>query len=356
MDAHLASRPLAVGGSPEAVPAVPERSGWSVLRVIASAFLAAVLLRACVFEAYRIPSSSMEQTLQPGDYVFVSKLGYGTRVPETFRLPFSRRDLANPILPGVRLPGLGGPARGDVVVFHYPPDGGPIHRRTPYVKRMIALPGETVEIREKQVLVDDEPLALAATGRQFWVVLLAERAFLQSDSLAAVGVAGRIERVSERERVIEATREVAERVRRLPGVESVEALVRRPGDGSAGFPASYRYSLDDWGPVRVPFAGWTIPLDSDTWSLYRDAILKHEPLVVERVAGGFTVGGVPADSFTFAQDYFYVLGDHRDDSADSRAWGFVPHTHLVGRARLIYFSWDPVTGAARWDRALHVVR
>ena len=356
MDAHLAREavpPLA----PEATaPAVPHRSGWSVFRVIASAFLAAFLLRACVFEAYRIPSSSMEQTLQPGDYVFVSKLGYGTRIPETFRLPLSRRERANPILPGVRLPGIGAPARGDVVVFHYPADGGPIHRRTPYVKRLVGLPGEVVEIREKQVFADGAPVERAPTGRQFWVVLLAERAFLQPDSLTAVGLTGRIERVSDRERVIEATQEVAARVRRLPGVESVEALVRRPGDGSADFPASGAYSLDDWGPVRVPFEGWTIPLDSETWSLYRAAILKHEPLAVERVAGGFRVEGVPADSFTFSQDYYVVLGDHRDDSADSRSWGFVPDTHLVGRARLIYFSWDPESGKARWDRALHLVR
>ena len=342
--------------APEAPPATPERGGGSVFRVVALAFLAAVGLRACVFEAYRIPSSSMEQTLQPGDYVFVSKVGYGTRVPESFRVPFSRRDIANPVLPGVRLPGLGGPARGDVVVFHYPPDGGPISRRTPYVKRMTALPGETVEIREKHVFVDGERVAPVPTARQFWVVLLAERAYLHPDSLAAMGARGRVERVSDRERVIEATREVASRVRALPGVESVEALVRRPGDGSADFPASAAFSLDDWGPIRVPFEGWTIGLSSETWELYRGAILKHEPAVAARVAGGFTVDGVAADSFTFAQDYYVVLGDHRDDSADSRSWGFVPASHLVGRARLIYFSWDPETGHARWDRALHVVR
>ena len=80
------------------------------------------------------------------------------------------------------------------------------------------------------------------------------------------------------------------------------------------------------------------------------------PAEVVRVAGGFEVDGLPADSFTFAQDYVFVLGDHRDDSADSRSWGFVPSSHLIGRAKLVYFSRDPESGAFRWDRFLHGVK
>ena len=320
------------------------------------AYLAALSLRACVFEAYRIPTASMEQTLQPGDYVFVSKLGYGARIPEAVRLPFTRRIVDNPVLPGTRLPGIGGPRRGDVVVFHYPPEGGPIQTRTPYVKRMIGLPGDVVEIRAKEVLVNDDTLAYPPNGRQFWVMLLEQGTFLTPDTLQAAGVTGRVDRVSDRERLVEATAEVADDLRQRAGVEAVFPLVRRPGDGSAQFPPSLRYSLDDWGPLLVPHRGWTIPLDAQTWPLYRQTIVRHEDASVARVAGGFEIDGVPADSFTFSQDYFFAIGDHRDDSADSRSWGFVPESHLIGRAKVIYFSRSPETGELRWDRVLHWVR
>ena len=320
------------------------------------AYLASVLLRACVFDAYRIPSASMEQTLQPGDFVFVSKLGYGARVPEATRLPFSRRVLQNPVFPGARLPGLGDPERGEVVVFHYPPEAGPVSEKTPYVKRLIGLPGERVEIESKRVIVEAETLAYPATGRQFWIVTLRDGASLPPDTLVAIGFSGRMDRISEHERLAEGTTEVAERFRALAAVERVVPLVRQPGDGNAGFPPGLDYSLDDWGPLRVPFRGWTIPLDATTWREYRETLFRHEPAEVTRVAGGFEVDGRPADTYTFQQDYYFVLGDHRDDSADSRTWGFVPASHLIGRAVLVYFSRDPQTGALRWDRFFHGVR
>ena len=334
----------------------PPSRPWTLAKIILGAYVAAVLLRACVFDAYRIPSASMEQTLQPGDFVFVSKLGYGARIPEARRIPFTRRVVQNPLFPGLRLPGLGGPQRGDVAVFHYPPEAGPISERTPYVKRLIGLPGDTVEIEAKRTIVNGDTLAYPETGRQFWILLLGEGAFLPPDTLATVGFSGRMDRISETERLIEGTADVAERFRGLAGVEAVVPLVRRPRDGSAGFPPALGYSLDDWGPMRVPFAGWTIPLDGETWPRYRETIYRHEPAEVVRVAGGFEVDGQPAEQYTFRQSYVFVLGDHRDDSADSRSWGFVPESHLIGRARLVYFSRDPVTGRLRWERIFHGVR
>ncbi|MEM1056129.1 MAG: signal peptidase I [Bacteroidota bacterium] len=326
------------------------------MRILLGAYLAAMLLRACVFDAYRIPSASMEQTLQPGDFVFVSKIGYGARIPEAKRIPFTRRIVTNPILPGARLPGLGGPQRDDVVVFRYPPEAGPVATKTPYVKRLIGLPGDIVEIRSKEIIVNSDTLAYPENGRQLWIALLDDGIALPPDTLAKVGAVGRFERISDRERLVEGTAAVAQSLRQVQGVEGVLPLVRRPGDGSAGFPPSANYSLDDWGPLRVPSQGWTIPLNGETWLHYRDTIYKHEPAEVVRVAGGFERDGQPVESYTFSQDYFLAFGDNRDDSADSRSWGFIPESHLIGRAKLVYFSRDPETGSFRWDRFFHGVR
>ena len=135
-----------------------------------------------------------------------------------------------------------------------------------------------------------------------------------------------------------------------PGILDVTPYIREIGDGSAGFPAAFHYSLDDYGPLVVPYAGLTIPVTPDTWPLVREVAERHEGRTVRRTARGFEIDSVLVDSYTFTHDYLFVLGDNRDDSADSRAWGFVPTTHLIGRASRIYFSWDEATGTPRWDR------
>ena len=348
-----------VSGAAPLPPAGPRETGtgWRWLRVVAGAALLALGLRACVFEAYRIPSTSMDETLRPGDYVFVSKVHYGPRVPQTLGLPFTDARLVLPVPDGWRVPGPVPLRRGDVAVFHVPTQAGPVEMRTPYVKRVIGLPGDTVALEGKTAVVNGVREVRAPEGRQFWLVSLAEGGALPPlDSLLAMGLDGRVDRVSDRERLVEATPGEAERLAASPGVDLVIPFVRGQRDGSAAFPASLGYSLDDWGPLVVPRVGMTIALDDATWPVYRDAIRRHEGVVPERTAGGFLLDGEPAERYTFRHDYLVVIGDHRDDSADSRTWGFVPTSDVIGKALLVYFSWDPQTGEPRWERALTPIR
>jgi signal peptidase I len=296
------------------------------VKVVGGAVLLAVALRALAFEAYRIPSTSMEDTLLVGDFVLVSKLHYGARVG------------------GLRLPGFDDVDRGDVAVFNYPPGLESVHRRTPYIKRVVGLPGDTVAIRGKAVTVGDVPLAPPPVGRRLWRVSRVEA--VPPDTLAALD--GRVERVGQDAWAVEGTPAQAARLRGH-GAE-VRPYVRDPGDGSASFPAALRYSLDDWGPVAVPRRGQTVRLDDLTLPVVRTVIERFEGHAVERTAMGVLVDGRPAETYTFTQDYYVVLGDNRDDSADSRTWGFVPRDHLIGKAVAVYFSWDERAGAPRWRR------
>ena len=313
-------------------------SVWAVVRVVLAAVVVAVALRAFVFEAYRIPSESMEDTLLVGDYVFVSKVAYGPRV-------FGRR-----------LPGLGAPARGDVAVFHYPPGvEARVESRMPYIKRLVGLPGDTVAIAAKRVVVNGATVASPPFGRRFWT-LRTDGAPPSPDDLAAAGIEGEPQRLADGLWVIDARPDEAPTLAGFAGVVGIEPYLRPPGDASAAFPISQRYSLDDYGPVVVPRRGMTVRLDDASYGLYRVAIERDEGHLLERTATGFAVDGRPTDTYTFAQDYFFALGDHRDDSADSRAWGFVPERNLIGRAARVYLSWDADAGRVRWSRVGQAVK
>ena len=311
---------------------------WPWVRVVVAAVVAAVAMRAFVFEAYRIPSESMEDTLLVGDFVFVSKLAYGPRVW------------------GRHLPGLGAPARGDVAVFHYPPGlEARVEDRMPYIKRVAGLPGDTVAIVAKRLVVNGAPVASPPAGRRFWQ-MQTDGPPPSPEALAAAGLDVRPERLAAGVWVADLPPEAAPRLAALDGVLAVAPYLRPPGDGSAAFPISQRYSLDTYGPVVVPRRGLTVPLDDATFGLYRVAIARDEGHDAERTAVGFAIDGRPATAYTFEQDYLFVLGDHRDDSADSRTWGFVPTRNLIGRAARVYLSWDEADRRVRWDRVGMAVR
>ena len=278
----------------------------------------------------------MEQTLLVGDFVLVSKLAYGPRIA------------------GTRLPGLGRVRCGDVVVFNHPPARGAVVDRPPYIKRVVGLPGERVALTGGAVSVDGRALAPPPESL-VRMDLTVEDGFTPE----AAGLEGGAQRAG-RNRWIATVR---------PG--EVGGLAARPGivearrfaaaaEGSAAFPAGRRWGQDDWGPLTVPSAGWTVPLSDAVVRDYRSTLERHEGRTLERAPGGWRLDGVPADSVTFRQSYLFVLGDNRDDSADSRTWGFVPMSHVIGRALAIYASVDQpavVPGApdeaprsVRWNR------
>ncbi len=325
--------------------------GW--VRTLAIAFVVALALRTCTFEPYQIPSESMEGTLLVGDFLLVSKLHYGPRLPATIGIPGVRGRIHTGLVEA-RLPGFTDVGRGDVIVFNYPPERGPLDGRTPFIKRVVGLPGDTVEVRGKAVYVNGERVPPPAGARQLWRVRT-ERGRELDPALLDV-LKARVRGGHGTERLVEAPVRSAPYLVVMPGVARVEPFVRPMEDGSAHFPAGAEYSLDDYGPVVVPRRGQTVPLNGATWPLVRDAIAREAAAarmpMPRRTLGGFVVAGAPATTYTFREDHYFVMGDNRDDSADSRTWGFVPASFIIGKAVLLYFSWDPDAGRPRWGRAM----
>lgn len=308
------------------------------------ALVVMLIVRTLIFDLFRIPTPSMEKTLLVGDYLFVSKLHYGTRTPLTIGVPFTQIYLKGVDLPSVRLPGFTDVERGDAIVFNYPPEEKPIDRKMHYIKRVVGLPGETIQVQDKQVMVDGTELPLRETMQQVYVVHKKDRMYRLSEArLTELGVTEMIPMPDDPSALrIVATPGAAAEIASWPWIDRVEPYVapENAGYGSLMYPGDRDYTPDNYGPLTIPKEGMAVDLTEESWQVYRPVIQRYEGHTARRLSDGrFEIDGEIRNTYTFEQDYFFVMGDNRDNSEDSRFWGFVPMDHVVGKALLVYFSW-----------------
>lgn len=342
--------------------------GKGELRQWGEAFLVAlvvvIIVRTFFFDLFRIPTPSMEKNLLVGDYLFVSKLHYGTRLPMTVGVPLSSVVTSGGIyLPGVtfpykRLPGFSSVERGDAIVFNHPPKNAPIDRKVHYIKRVIGMPGEDVSVRDKMVHVDGRPLPLGTGMQQYWSVKKSDARYqIPRTRMAEVGISD-VQPTDDATTVrILATPAAAKRVHEWSWVESVRPGVIEQKRFEAGmYPSGRDYTPDNYGPVHIPKKGETVTLTDDNWSAYRPVITRYEGKDARQMTDStFAIEGERTTTYTFQQDYFFAMGDNRDNSRDSRFWGFVPMDHIVGKAVMTYFSWDYEEWMPRFGRILNLI-
>ncbi len=331
---------------------------WS--DAIIFAVVVMLIIRTFLFDLFRIPTPSMEKSLLVGDYLFVSKLHYGTRTPITLGIPFTQIYLPGLTLPHTRLPGFSEVKRGDAVVFNFPPEDKPVDRKMHYIKRVVGLPGEDLQVIDKIVHIDGEALPMLPTMQQYWNVYKRDpRVALSGSTLRALGVSD-VQGTSNPSVVrVLSTREAVEEINSWPWVEKIEPYIApdNVGYSSLMYPADRGYTPDNYGPVHIPARGETIELNAETWAVYGPAITEYEGHTGRLLEDGTVeIDGQPADSYTFRQDYYFMMGDNRDNSEDSRFWGFVPMNHIVGKAILIYFSWDSDAMLPRFGRIFNTIR
>jgi len=349
------------------------------------AIVAATLLRWSAVEAYTIPSESMEQSLLVGDYLFVSRLHYGPITPQTpLQVPLTHQTLWGTSLhsysdliqlPTYRFPGFSEVHRNDVVVFHVPHEQHlPADMRTHLIKRCVAVAGDTLRIRGGQVWLNGQPAPVAGRPQTTYFMEVEApnddvRQVLHELGIVDYQEPGGVPRVvADPETgkpgfVISCPADVAERLRRQPFVQALTVLVPAVplfpdvadfhGSGALSA-APGHWQLDEYGPLPVPKKGQTVVLTPANAAVYYKIVAQYE----HNAGIGWRDGmiqqhGRPLTRYTIKQNYYFVMGDNRHNSEDSRFWGFVPEDHLVGKAVFVWLSIDPhadVFHKIRWSR------
>src|SRR5690606_9919938 len=240
---------------------------WS--DAIIFAVVVMLIIRTFLFDLFRIPTPSMEKSLVVGDYLFVSKLHYGTRTPITLGIPFTQIYLPGLTLPHTRLPGFSEVKRGDAVVFNFPPEDKPVDRKMHYIKRVVGLPGEDLQVIDKIVHIDGEALPMLPTMQQYWNVYKRDpRVALSGSTLRALGVSD-VQGTSQLGVVrVLSSRYAVEEINSWPWVEKIDPSIApdNVGDSSLMYPADRDYTPDNYGPVHTPARGETIELNAETWA------------------------------------------------------------------------------------------
>ena len=348
------------------------------------ALVAVYFINIFIFQNYQIPSSSLEKSLLVGDYLFVSKLSYGPRVPNTpvafplvqNTLPFfnCKSYLDWPEWDYKRVKGLGHVKRNDIVVFNFPAgdtvalkvqnpdyyhlveqygreaillnkaDFGdviyrPVDKRENYVKRCIGMPGDTIEIRDNQVYID----GVAAKNPEKMQL----NYFVETDGSMLSEEQFRLLDVSKADRVL---------IDGSYNPQYMSMLNIQPNANGQYNPVDYQtgWSRDNYGPLWIPKKGTTIPLTERNIALYKRCIVNYEHNKLEVKDSKVYINGKPETTYTFKYDYYWMMGDNRHNSADSRSWGFVPEDHIVGKPIMIWLSLDKdrslFDGGIRWNR------
>lgn len=377
------------------------RKTWEWIETIVFAVVVASIVRTFIFSMYVIPSGSMEKTLLIGDYLYVSKVAYGPQRPNTpiafplvhNTLPFSQSKSFSEawVRPYKRFKGFGSVKRNDAVVFNFPEGDTvalsaptfsyydmvremgrdevwrnskiitrPVDRRENYIKRAVAIPGDSIEVRDGNVSVNGQP-QIEIPNKEYNYSIHTNQMDVIDQAFEKIGVSKYDIAGYRAYHSVPLTEDMVKAVQQFGNVEAVVRYKSGNGFDPRVFPhdARYPWNVDNFGPLWVPQKGATVELNTDNLPLYHRIIETYEGNELAVRDSVIYINGAPAKEYTFKMDYYFMMGDNRHNSADSRMWGFVPEDHIVGKASFIWLSLDKDKsgfGKVRWKRLFTKIR
>ena len=396
------------------------------------AVIAASIIRMFFIEAYMIPTSSMEKNLLVGDYLFVSKVSFGPKMPNTpLSIPFTHHTLpgtkyTKPYLewikaPYRRLAGLSDIKRNDVVVFNFPAGDTvavekqelsyysiirrqareiksideigdktlksdeiyyqearklvrqnltivvrPVDKRENYIKRCVAIPGDSLEIIDGIVHINGRKQE-DYKNKQYKYRIITKGRSLNPERLQKLGISNEdiaSSTLSNNEYEIPLTEEAYNEIKRSKSIVSINRKISKKGERAPWiFPHNkyYNWNTDNFGPLYIPQKGQKIKIDTINIAIYRRVIETYEGNKVNIKNGKIFINDKETKEYTFKLNYYFMMGDNRDNSSDSRYWGFLPEHDVVGEALIIYLSWDSdvplyrIFHKIRWKRIFELI-
>jgi signal peptidase I len=388
------------------------------------AVVAVTLINIFLFQNYKIPTGSMEKTLLIGDHLYVSKVAYGPRIPNTpIAFPFTQHTLPLTTgtksylewikLPYKRLIGFGKVKRDDAVVFNFPAGDTvvadyqtvsyyqiirdsaemmrykdkhyghiiktdkeyynlarlsiwknfdiiirPVDKRDNYIKRCVALPGDTLQIINKQVFINGKPQKAYPGIQHSFIIYLKQGQKIADRVFERMGIYD----IQRFENIIVAilTNDELNKIRMFNNVQQILDDDRFDQYSRQYFPndTNYKWTINNFGPLYIPKKNTILKINTKNLCLYERIISYYEKNDLKVNDGQIYINGKPASEYTFKMDYYWMMGDNRHSSLDSRFWGFVPEDHIVGEPKFIWLSLDKnkrLIDRIRWERMFKAV-